>query len=356
MSRFTRTLILLVLSVLVILPGARLFAQTDAPEADLDGIKTYLMDKANTLKDSTAALREAAQQYYDLVEAAEFDYAALWENQPEDTTQALETAKAAWIEASPLYEQIEGIVAGVPSLSEYDLNLDAGASGAEDPEGGVTFDLTLPDGTVLPRPGNMFGLLEATLWGTRPDFTSGVTADLDGNGALDFGEELPDANMLKGASDLMDDYTGEMLDAAEAWEPNLSDAFTALVVMVPTMSEYFGSWKESRFVAGDNATRTDFAVISRLSDIQDILGSLQVIYTGVSPLVENADSEQNEQISQGLTDLKAYVADLFQQEQDGRRFTPEEADFFGTEAQDRATSITGQISQAAALLNIELAE
>jgi hypothetical protein len=97
-------------------------------------------------------------------------------------------------------------------------------------------------------------------------------------------------------------------------------------------------------------------VISRLSDIQDILGSLQVIYDGVSPLVESANAEQHEQISQGLTDLKAYVADLYEQELDGRQFTAEEADFYGSEAQDRATAITGQVAQAAALLNIELAE
>ncbi|MBE2182161.1 MAG: EfeM/EfeO family lipoprotein, partial [Anaerolineae bacterium] len=53
--------------------------------------------------------------------------------------------------------------------------------------------------------------------------------------------------------------------------------------------------------------------------------------------------------------LHAYVADLYSSEQDGRVFTAEEADFYGSEAQDRADNITGQIAQAAALLNIELA-
>ena len=40
--------------------------------------------------------------------------------------------------------------------------------------------------------------------------------------------------------------------------------------MVPTMSEYFGQWKTSRFVLGDRASSDSFNVVSRLSDIGDI--------------------------------------------------------------------------------------
>jgi hypothetical protein len=229
-------------------------------------------------------------------------------------------------------------------------------SAEEDPASAVTFDLPLPDGTVLPQPGNLFNLLEAALWGTRPEFIVDVEADLDENGSIEFGEVLPDANMLKGSADLMATMTADLQESAEAWEPTIADAFTALVVMVPTMSEYFESWKESRFVAGDEATNANFAVISRLADIQDILSSLQVLYVGVSPLVTSVSEVQHGQIDTGLTDLKDYVSDLYEQEREGRRFTAEEADFFGTEAQNRAMIITGQITQAAALLEIPLPE
>jgi hypothetical protein len=355
LSRLNR-LTLLMMCLTLLIPVMGVFAQDDAPAADLDAIKTYLLEKTADLKEATANLQAASQTYYDLAEAAGFDYAALWESEADAVSAALQDAKAAWIAASPLYEQMEGIVAGVPSLAEYDVNLDAGSSGEEDPEGGVTFDLTLPDETVLERPGNLFGLLEATLWGTRESFSSGVEGDLDGSGEVDFGEVLPEANMLKGASDLIDEMSGQLIESAEAWEPTESDAFTALVVMVPTMSEYFGSWKESRFVAGEDSTQETFVVISRLSDIQDILSSLEVVYDGVSPLVQSVSEEQHEQINDGLNDLKDYVADLYEQEQEGRQFTAEEADLFGTEAQDRATAITGQVAQVAALLEIPLAE
>jgi hypothetical protein len=333
-------------------------AATEAPEqtTDLSGIKTYLLGKSTELSTSSQALKEASDKYYALAETAGFDYASLWESNPAEVSEALKAAKSAWIAASPLYEQMEGIVAGTPSLAEYDVILDAGTSGEEDPEGAVPFDLTLPDGRVLPKPGNLFGVLESTLWGTYANFSSGVEADLDGNGAIDFGEKLPDANVLKAAGDTLVKYTTELDDAAKAWEPTESDAFTALVVMVPTMSEYFNSWKNSRFILGDASEQRDFVVISRLSDIQNILGSLQVVYAQVKPLVEAEDAAQSAQIETSLEDLKNFVADVYEKEQGGYKYTPEEADVLGAEAQNRATAIAGQVAQIAAKLNITVEE
>lgn len=328
-----------------------------APQSDLAGIKTYLLEQAGELKTHTTALKTAGNKYYEMAKTANFDYARLWQEQPDEVVKVIEEGRAAWMATSPSYEQIEGLVAGVPSLAEYDVILDAGAAGSEDPEGAVPFDLTLPDGKVLPKPGNLFGVTESTLWGTYPEYTvTTVAADFNKDGKLDFGEALPEANVLKAGVDELDRYTAELLIQAEAWQPTESDAFTALVVMVPTMSEYFGSWKNSRFVLGDKSTQRDFVAISRLADIQDILGGLQVTYQGVSPQVEGVDPDQDTQIEQGLTDLKAFVADVQNQESSGKRFTPEEADLLGAEAQDRATAITGKISQVAGQLEIEIQE
>lgn len=331
-------------------------AEAAAGETDLSGIKDYLLGKQVELQAASDALKAAADDYYAQAEAAGFDYAALWAADPAKATSAIEAAREAWLAASPAYEQMEGIVAGVPTLADYDVILDAGSSAEEDPEGAVPFDLTLPDGGVLAQPGNLFGVLESTLWGTYADFSSGVEADLDGDGAIEFGEVLPDANVLKGAADLTNSYVVELGAASEAWEPTESDAFTALVVMVPTMSEYFGSWKNSRFVAGEASTQRDFVVISRLSDIQDILSSLQVVYGEVKELVATVDATQAEQIETNLADLKSFVAGVYAEELGGKQFTAEEADLLGAEAQDRATAIAGQVAQVAASLGIEIAE
>lgn len=332
-------------------------AETVGSQADLGGIKTYLLSKIGELKSSSTDLKSASDKYYDLAKVNNFDYASLWKNNSIEASKALLDAKSAWLAASPLYEQVEGIVAGVPSLAEYDVILDAGGSGADDPESAVPFDINLPDGRVLPKPGNLFGVLETTLWGTNEEYIiADIDADLNANGTLDFGEALPDANVLKGTADLLDSYVTELDTAAQAWEPNESDAFTALVVMVPTMSEYFESWKNSRFVAGEASTQSDFVAISRLSDIQDILSSLQVVYTGIKPLIVTLNTGQAAQIENDLGSLKNFVAAVYQQEQGGKQYTAEEADQLGAEAQNRATAIAGQISQVAASLGIAIEE
>jgi hypothetical protein len=348
--------------ILALMMSACAPAATQAPvedhttHTDLSGIKTYLVGKTAELKAGSASLKAASDKYYALAEAAGFDYAKLWESNSSEVSEALNNAKAAWILASPLYEQTEGIVAGTPSLAEYDVILDAGTSAEEDPEGAVPFDIALPDGRVLEKPGNLFGVLESTLWGTYADFTTGIEADLNDNGAIDFGEKLPDANVLKGSVDLFDSYVNELDDSANVWQPTESDAFTSLVVMVPTMSEYFNSWKNSRFVLGDATEQRDFVVISRLSDIQNILSSLQVVYAEVKPLVESVDPAQAAQLETSLEDLKQFVSDVYAKEQSGYQHTPEEADILGAEAQNRATAIAGQVAQVAAQLNISIEE
>lgn len=138
------------------------------------------------------------------------------------------------------------------------------------------------------------------------------------------------------------------------WEPNLSDVFTALVVMVPTMNEYFGQWKESRYVAGAASEEASFVAVSRLFDINGILTGLDVAYQHVTALVAERDPSLDAQIRAGFEQLVEYVSDLYEQERAGRRFTAAEADLFGTEAQELATTLAARLARAAELLAITL--
>lgn len=81
-----------------------------------------------------------------------------------------------------------------------------------------------------------------------------------------------------------------------------------------------------------------------------------MVYAQVQPLAAAVDAEQSTQIATGLSNLKDFVADIYKQEQNGKRFSAEEADLLGAEAQNRATNVTGQISQVAAQLNIPIAD
>jgi Imelysin len=325
--------------------------------ANLAPTKTYLLSHTVKLHGFTRQFQTQANRYFALAKEADFDHAGLWRSERSAVKRILARSKSLWIEGNPYYERVEGVVAGTPSLAVYDVILDAGSSADEDPASAVPFDLRLADGRILRKPGNLFNLTEGMLWGTRPELTArGVKADLDGDGRVEFGEALPDAAVFKAAAAAFVLYAGKLDRSAKAWKPTASDAFTAVVVMVPTMSEYFGQWKVSRFVLGDRARGDSFNVVSRLSDIGDILGGLRVIYAGIRPAIATVDAQQAAQTKRELDSLWSFVSQLRKQERAGRRFTPEQADSLGRTAQERATAIAGQVTQAAARLKVRIAQ
>ncbi len=323
-------------------------------QANLAAVKTYAVEHVTQMKAATAALRQTAETYYALIEGANFDYEAAWAGRAEELTALVAQAKTQWLEANVHYELNEGIVAGVPSLAYYDTWLDAGPTGEEDPAEALDWRLELPDGRVLDRPGNFFHhLTEPAIWGTRAEFV-GLAVDLNGDGAVAPGEALPEANLFLGAARGLDEATAELDTALAGWEPTLDDAFTALVTMIPTMNEYFEQWKLSAYVSGEASGQESFVAVSRLLDITGILTGLDVTYDNISGRVAQSDPQLNTQIDTGLNNLVTYVTELYEQEQGGKQFTPEDADLLGTKAQEDATALAGQVSQAAALLDIQI--
>jgi hypothetical protein len=324
--------------------------------ADLTAVKDYLTDHSARLSEQATTLRELGEEYYDLAEGAGFDYQRLLAENREDVQRILDESKQTFVEANPAYEEMEGIVAGVPRLAQYDVDIDAG-SDASDPENAVSFSLELPSGETLKQPGNLFFVTETSLYGTNPDFLAeGAKADIDGNGKVDFGEGLPEANVYVAAVREFESQA-ESLDAdAQEFEPTPSDAFTAITVMTPTMSEYFEAWKNSRFIAGAKASEQGFVAASRLSDIADILEGLVLTYDQVEPTIAAENPQQAQQTKTELQSLLTYVEDLRDQEDAGKKFTAREADTLGAEAQRQAEAIAGQVTQAAQQLGIELQE
>ena len=318
---------------------------------DLAAIKTYLLDHTQRLSSDVATMKENAQEYHDLAEQSGFDTKKMLADNREEVEKLLADAKKTYADANPAYEEMEGVVAGVPELADYDVIIDAG-SDASDPESAVPFSIKTEDGKTYKQPGNLFFLTESALYGTEPKWST--KADIDGDGKVEFGESLPDPRFYLAANEEFDKQAKDLDAAGKKWEPTEQDALTALVVMTPTMSEYFEAWKNSRFIAGDKATEKAFVSSSRLQDIADILGGLKLVYANVEAKIAEANPEQAEQTGKSLTDLEAYVARLRDQESDGKQFTAEDADTLGNEAQDQAEAIAGQITQAAKQLNIEL--
>src|ERR671924_1762917 len=256
--------------------------------ADLGAIKDSLLEHPARLRDDPATLARDAEAYHALAENADFDYARLLADDRAEVASLVERMQRTYIKANPAYEEMEGVVAGVPSLADYDVIIDAGGD-ASDPENAVPFSIKTPDGRTFKQPGNFNYLIETSIFGTEPKFAAkGVKPDLDGDDKVEFGEAMPDANFYVAAARDFQTQVNELDAAARKWQPTPQDAFTALVVMTPTMSEYFEAWKNSRFVAGDRATEKAFVTSSRLGDITDILGGLLLLFDSVPPRIEEA--------------------------------------------------------------------
>jgi hypothetical protein len=338
----------------MVIPGTAT-AQTADAAANLESVKAYLIEHVGKSKAGTAEVLDQAERYYDLAETSGFDYQVLWDAHGPEIAGLLSDARQAWVEeASAKYELSEGLVAGVPSLAYYDVWIDAGPSGADDPVNALDVSIELPDGRVLEKPGSLYHYItEPALWGTNDEFV-GLRVDMDGDGTIELGEAMPEANALLGGTRALDAATGELEQAVQSWQPTAGDAFTALVIMVPTMSGYFEEWKESVFVSGQQSDEDRFVGVSRLADVAGILHGLDVTYQNLQPAVAAADPALAEQINVELGDLVAFVENLRDQEAAGTEFTSEQADQFGSELQSRATGIAGQITQAAALLSVPI--
>ena len=148
-----------------------------------------------------------------MAKAADFDYERLLAERRPQVRALVKQGQQQFAAANPAYEQMEGVVAGVPSLADFDVSIDAGGD-ASDPENAVPFSIKTPDGRTFKQPGNLNYLIETSLFGTEPKFTAkGCKPDLDGDGRVEFGEALPDATFYVAAAREFERTAGD-LDAA----------------------------------------------------------------------------------------------------------------------------------------------
>src|SRR3954471_15501943 len=200
-----------------------------AVATDLTAVKDYLLDHTSRLQGDTAKLATQAATYYQLAKSENFDYGKLLQTHRSEVADQVKAMQDTYIDANPAYEEMEGVVAGVPELADYDVIIDAG-SDKSDPENAVPFSVKTPAGKTFEQPGNFFFLVETALWGTEPKFAAqGVKPDLDDNGKVEFGEAVPDADFLVAATKDFASNAKELDASAKEWEPTEQDAFTALV-------------------------------------------------------------------------------------------------------------------------------
>jgi len=328
------------------------FPTTALAGGGLEAVKQYMEEHATRMLDNSKKMSHAAAEYYEEAEEHHFEYPYLWKKYRQEIIGWTEEMKKAWLASHNNYEEVEGIVAGIPSLAKYDLIIDAGNPGTEK-EDVAPYDLTLPDGKVLKRPGNLFhNLLEPALWGTRKEFVA-MEADLNSNGKIELGEVLPKADLIYAFAKAHTEWTEKMLKDVQAWQPNKDDLFTAMITMVPTVGDYFQEWKESKYVTGAIPM---FVAQTRLVDVKGIMRSTKVMYyEAASEMVAKVDPALDKQIRADFLELLDLIDGVYMQEKAGVKFKPEQVDALGSEAQDIADRIVARLTQAASKLKVKLA-
>jgi hypothetical protein len=327
-------------------------ADTAAAVPGSNDVKGYLRGTLTKMVQASDEFVVNAAGYQKLVDANGGDPAKAFAQSPDEVTKLVAVLRENYKAMDSFgYETIEGIVAGVPKLSDFDVYLDAGVpqdqAGSGTPVAPVI--LTLPDGSKIDREGCLFTyLIEPMLWGSNKKLV--VPVDLDHDGKIGPRESLPRADILSAVAKDVCAKIHELNETAIAWQPSTSDYFSAIITMTPTLSGYFDDWKESRYAA---ETSGKFTAISRVSDMRGIMFSVAVLYGAVHPQVAAKDLALANSIQRGFDGILAFIDRVDQREKKaGAAMTPPEVDELGEQAKQKADKLVPQVEQAAALLDL----
>lgn len=315
-------------------------------------VKGYLLGALTRMEQASDEFLTNATAYQKLVDTNGGDITRAFAQSPDEIMRLVAALRENYKAMDSFgYETIEGIVAGVPKLSDFDVYLDAGVpkdqAGSGTPVAPVV--LTLPDGSKIDREGCLFTyLIEPMLWGSNKKLV--VAADLDRDGKIVPRESLPRADVLITVARDVRMKIHELHETAIAWQPSTSDYFSAIITMTPTLSGYFDDWKESRYAP---ETSGKFTAVSRVSDMRGIMFSVAVLYEAVHAKVAVKDPALANSIQRGFEGILVFIDRVDQREKKaGAVMTPAEVDELGEKAKQKADKLVPQIEQAAALLSI----
>ena len=314
-----------------------------------DGVKDYLLAVIASARSGAADLRTDAGQYAALCQQYGSPSAAA-AAQPGRVATLVHRCRNDYKRVDSFgYEYMEGIVAGVPSLIKYDVELDSGvpAKGAGVQDQVADIVITAPDG-VADHDGSLNNyLIEPTVYGTNPKFVAARDVDLPGMGATN----LPKPGLLVAEADYAIDGYRRLDVDAHAWQPNDRTLFQAMANMTPTLSGYFDDWKESKKYGGSAGGR--FVAVSRVSDMRGIMASTRLNWVSEEPKVTAKDPALSAQISKGYDQVMHFI-DTIDARNARRPLAIQTIDALGAQAKERADKLTVEVSQAGAELGLDV--
>ena len=293
-----------------------------------------------------------AVEYQRIIDAANGDYAKALQTSREKILSLVRAMQENYKAMDSFgYETIEGIVAGVKPLQDFDVYLDAGVPKSQESPGATIAPVVLQTktGRVIDHEGCLFTyIIEPALWGGNPHFV--IRSDVNGDGKIEPKESLPLADVMLAAAVDVHKKINELAAASGVWKPTTEDYFAAIITMTPTLSGYFDDWKESRYAPQASGK---FSAVSRVSDMRGIMGSVAVLYKAVEPQVQTKDTALAKAISRGFGDILAFIDRVDAREKKGKISIPQ-IDELGSQAKEKADKLVPQIEQAAAILAVKV--
>ncbi len=312
-------------------------------EESASSVKSYLIQTLKKMKAASEDFVKNSDDYAALVKANAGTLESAYNAEPKKMEQLVAKMQENYKAIDSFgYETVEGIVAGVPSLADYDIYLDAGVPQSEGPDGVSPVVLVLENGEKIDKQGALFTyIIEPALWGGDNRWASPV----DGGKRT-----LPRPEVLVAAAADANNKIGSLLADAEGWNASVSDCFGAMVVMTPTLSDYFEDWKESRY-SKDKSGR--FQAVSRVSDMRGIMGSCQVMYEAVEKSVADKDKALAKSVSSGFKGIMSFLDKIEGREKQGE-IKGAEIDELATQAKEKTDKLVPQIEQSAAVTGVKI--
>jgi hypothetical protein len=324
------------------------FATTDfsawgQAEGTADSVKSYLLKNLEKMSAASKEFLNNSEAYSALVAANGGSLEAAYKADPKTIDRLIAKMQENYKAMDSFgYETVEGIVAGVPSMADYDIYLDAGVPASEGPDDVAPVVLELGNGEKIDREGSLFTyVIEPMLWGGNKRWVTAV----DGGKKL-----LPRPEVVAATAKDVDKTLGELLADAKAWNASVSDCFGAMVVMTPTLSDYFEDWKESRY-SKEKSGR--FQAVSRVSDMRGIMGSCQVMYEAVEKQVAEKDKSLAKSVDAGFKGIMGFLDKIEKRENQGEIKGPE-IDELATQAKEKTDKLVPQIEQSAAVVGVKI--
>ena len=306
-------------------------------------VKSYLLKSLEKVTEASQDFVANSEAYSALIAANGGSIEAAYKAEPKKIEQLIAKMQENYKAMDSFgYETIEGIVAGVPSLADYDIYLDAGVPASEGPEDVAPVVLDLGNGQTIDKQGSLFTyIIEPMLWGGDSRWVTPV----DGGKKL-----LPRPEILAAAANDVNKKLGELLADAKAWNASVSDCFGAMIIMTPTLSDYFEDWKESRY-AKEKSGR--FQAVSRVSDMRGIMGSCQVMYEAVEGQVAEKDKSLAKSVGAGFKGIMSFLDKIEKREKQGE-IRGAEIDELATQAKEQTDKLVPQIEQSAAVVGVKV--